>query len=459
MKIRRPDIQRGKVHLQKAEFDRSRYPHAGYAWYVVAILLLAYILAFVDRDVISLLVQPIRADLGISDLQMSFLLGGAFALFYTFFGMPIAWLADRWNRRLIIFLGVTLWSVATVLCGMAGGYWSLFAARVGVGVGEAALNPPALSLLKDYFPPDRLGRAVGVYTAGISAGMGVGSFLAATIYPAISAHGPYLLPVFGTVSPWQYMFILVGLPGFLVALMILTIREPSRRVYATAFARVSLWQSIAYVGQRRSTYGLLFIGLSAMAITNYGVGYWIPEFLRRTYQLDIPTMAWYLQVRGVVLIVAGVVGVLVGGWLSDALNRRYDDGYVRTAMIGYAFLFVGYVGIPLMPTPGLSMAMLVPATIGGAISTVGGVASVLAIAPPNMRAQLTAMYYFTLNLIGLMLGPTMVALLTDRVFRSDDSLYLSLVIVAGASVVVGTWLLWRVRGHYGASMREARGWQ
>jgi len=457
--MRLPDVQRGKAHLQKPEFDRSRYPHAGYAWYVVAVLLAAYILAFVDRDVISLLVQPIRADLGISDLQMSFLLGGAFALFYTFFGMPIAWLADRWNRRLIIFFGVTLWSVATVLCGMAGGYWSLFAARVGVGVGEAALNPPALSLLKDYFPPDRLGRAVGVYTAGISAGMGVGSFLAATIYPAISAHGPYLLPVFGTVSPWQYMFILVGLPGFLVALMILTIREPSRRVYATTFERVSLWQSIAYVGQRRSTYGLLFIGLSAMAITNYGVGYWIPEFLRRTYELDIPTMAWYLQVRGVVLIVAGVVGVLFGGWLSDTLNRRYDDGYVRTAMIGYAFLFVGYVGIPLMPTPGLSMAMLVPATIGGAIATVGGVASVLAVAPPNMRAQLTAMYYFTLNLIGLMLGPTMVALLTDRVFRSDDSLYLSLVIVAGASVAGGTWLLWRARGHYGASMREARSWQ
>jgi len=445
--------------VPQAEFDRSSYPRAGYAWYVVAILLVAYILAFVDRDVISLLVQPIRADLGISDLQMSFLLGGAFALFYTFFGMPIAWLADRWNRRLIIFFGVTLWSIATVLCGMAGSYWALFAARVGVGVGEAALNPPALSLLKDYFPPDRLGRAVGVYTAGISAGMGVGSFLAATIYPAIDAHGPYALPVFGTVSPWQYMFILVGLPGFLVALMILSIREPARRVYAKSFERVSLWQSIAYVGKRRNTYGLLLIGLSAMAITNYGVGYWIPEFLRRTFDLDIPTMAWYLQVRGVLLIVSGITGVLTGGWLCDTLTKKYDDGYVRTSLIGYAFLFVGYVGIPLMPTPALSMVMLVPATLGGAIATVGGVASILAIAPPNMRAQLTAMYYFTLNLIGLVLGPTMVALLTDRVFRSDDSLYLSLAIVAASSVAAGTWLLWRARSHYGVSMREARSWQ
>ena len=233
--------------------------------------------------------------------------------------------------------------------------------------------------------------------------------------------------------------------------------------YYIVFAMLMLPRSTAYAPAVRwaapAHRAALFVGLSAMAITNYGVGYWIPEFLRRTFDLDVPTMAWYLQVRGVLLIVTGVVGVLVGGWLCDTLNRRYDDGYVRTALIGYAFLFVGYVGIALMPTPDLAVAMLVPATLGGAIATVGGVASVLAIAPPNMRAQLTAMYYFTLNLIGLMLGPTMVALLTDRVFRSDDSLYLSLAIVAGASVAAGTWLLWRARGHYAVSMREARGWQ
>ncbi len=444
--------------MSQAQNSSIAYPRPAYAWYVVGVLLVAYIFAFIDRDVIALLVQPIKADLDISDTQMSFLLGGAFALFYTFFGMPIAWLADRRSRRVIIFVGVGLWSIATMLCGMAGSYWALFAARVGVGIGEAALNPPALSLMKDYFPPDRLGRAVGVYTAGVASGMGVGSFLAATIYPAIVAQGSQALPVFGVVTPWQTMFILVGLPGMLVALLILTIREPARHGSEAASAPVSILESVAYVGRHRRTYGLLFVGFAAMAVTNYGIGYWIPEFLRRSYELDVPTMAFFLRVRGLLLIVAGVTGVLLGGWLCDVLTRRHDDGYIRTGLVGFAVLFVGYVGTPLMPTPELAMAMMVPATVGGSMATVAGAASVLAIAPPNMRAQIVAMYYFSLNLIGLMVGPTLVALLTDHVFRKDEQLYLSLAVVALVAASSGLWLLALCRRHYAALMREARAW-
>ncbi len=149
------------------------YPRPAYAWYVVVVLLLAYVLAFVDREVIALLVPDIKHDLGVSDTRMSFLLGGEFAVFYTFFGVLIAWLADRGNRRWLIFGGVTVWSVMTMLCGLAMSYPALFLARVGVGAGEAALNPPALSLIKDYFPPDRMGRAIGLYTAGVSSGSGL----------------------------------------------------------------------------------------------------------------------------------------------------------------------------------------------------------------------------------------------------------------------------------------------
>ncbi len=444
--------------MSRAKNSDASYPRSVYSWYVVGVLLLAYIFAFIDRDVIALLVQPIKADLGISDTQMSFLLGGAFALFYTFFGMPIAWLADRSSRRRIISIGVTLWCVATVLCGTAGSYWALFAARVAVGVGEAALNPPALSLLKDYFPPHRLGRAVGLYTAGIACGSGVGSFLSATVYPSIDAHGAYTLPLFGLVQPWQFMFILVGMPGLAVALLTLTIREPVRRASASVSQPLPLWRSFAFVASRRSTYVLLFLAISVTAITNYGVGYWVPEFLRRTYLLDVPQMSYFLQVRGVVLIVTGLVGVLIGGWLCDVLNRRYDDGYIRVALIGFVLLFFGYVGMPLMPTPELAMAMLVPAVLGGAIPTVAGIAAVLAIAPPNMRAQITAMYYFTLNLVGLVVGPTMVAVLTDRVFRDEADLYKSLAVTAFVSIAIGFALLGYCRRHYAASMRESRGW-
>ncbi len=434
------------------------YPNPAYAWYTVVVLLIAYILAFVDRDVIALLVQPIKADLDIGDTQMSLLLGGAFALFYTFFGIPIAWLADRGNRRLIIFAGVFMWSLMTVACGLANSYPALFLARVGVGVGEAALNPPALSLLKDSFPPHRIGRAIGLYTAGISCGTGVGSFLSATIYPAIAAAGIVSVPLLGELAPWQYMFVLVGLPGLAVAMLILTIREPARRTTAVASHPVSIWQSIRFVFARWRTYIVLFLALSVMAIMNYGIGYWIPEFLRRTYSLDTAQLGYWLQVRGVLLIVVGLSGVMIGGWLCDRWSRRHDDGYVRVALLGYVLLLIGYVSVPLMPTPELAMLMMVPATLGGAIPTVAGAAAVVAIAPPNMRAQITAMYYFALNLIGLTVGPTAVALLTDYAFEAESALWKSLAIVAFVSIVIGFALLLKVRLPFAASAREARAW-
>lgn len=432
------------------------WPRPAYAWYVVLVLLVAYIFAFIDRDVISLLVQPIKADLDISDTQMSLLLGGAFALFYTFFGIPIAWLADRWNRRIIIAAGVALWSLMTVLCGLANSYAFLFLARVGVGVGEAALNPPALSLLKDYFPPHRIGRAIGLYNAGISSGAGVGSYLAATIYPSIVAAGAVTVPLLGTLKPWQTMFVIVGLPGLLVALAILTIREPVRRASAAALQPLPLWASIAYVFRRARMYIVLFVALSAMTIMAYGVGYWIPEFLRRTFALDTAAFSHYLQIRGLVLIGFGLAGVLIGGFLCDALAKRHDDGYVRVALIGFVLMLVGFGSLPLMPTPELALTMLAPGTIGGAMASVAGSTAVVAVAPANMRAQITAMYYFALNLIGLMLGPTFVALLTDYVFRADTDLWKSLATVAISSTIAGIVLLFVVRRPFGAGFREAR---
>ena len=205
------------------------YPRPAYAWYVVVVLLLAYVLAFVDREVIAQLVPDIKRSLGISDTKMSLLLGGAFALFYTFFGVLIAYAADRGNRRWIIFTGVVVWSVMTMGCGLASTFVGLFIARVGVGAGEGALNPSALPLLKDYFPPDRIGRAIGLYTAGVSSGSGLAFVIGGSVYPSLQARGPVVWPIVGLVEPWQQMFIWVGMPGVLIALLVLTIREPVRR--------------------------------------------------------------------------------------------------------------------------------------------------------------------------------------------------------------------------------------
>jgi MFS family permease len=437
------------------------YPRPAYAWYVVVVLLIAYILAFVDREVMSLLVPDIKRTLGISDTKMSLLLGGAFAIFYTFFGVLIAWFADRGNRRWLIFAGVTVWSIMTMLCGLATSFPTLFMARIGVGAGEAALNPPALSILKDYFPPDRMGRAIGLYTAGVSSGSGLAFVIGGTIYPGVQMAGPVEWPIIGMVEPWQQMFIWVGAPGVLVALLIMTIREPVRREFlktGLAPQAAPIWETLKFICVRWRAFIVLFLALSVLAIMAYGIGFWIPEFLRRTYGLGPVELGSYIRWRGVISIVFGLIGVVSGGWLCDIFRQRYADAYVRVCLVAFVFMAVGYSTFALMPTPTLAILMLIPAYIGAAAPTAAGAAAVVAIAPPNMRAQIVAFYYFTLNFVGFFVGPTAVAMMTDYYFHDEAQLRYSLASVAATVAIIGTALLLYNLKHFRASVAEAKTW-
>lgn len=437
------------------------YPHPAYAWYVVVVLLLAYILAFIDREIIALLVPDIKASLQISDTQMSLLLGGAFAVFYTFFGVIIAWLADRGNRRWLIFIGVTFWSVMTAACGFATSYAALFMARVGVGAGEAALNPSALSILKDYFPPDKIGRAIGLYTAGVSSGSGLAFILGGAIYPKLKEAGPVELPLLGWHEPWQMMFIYVGLPGLLIALLVLTIREPVRREFLVSGLKPvasPINKTMAHLFSRWKAFIVLFFALSGLAIMAYGIGFWIPEFLRRTYDLTPEQLGFWLQWRGVIVIVFGLSGVLLGGWMSDYFQKRYEDGYVRVCIVSFFIMAIGYCLFTLMPTPLLAILFLIPASLGAAAPTAAGAAAVVAISPPTMRAQVVAFYYFVLNAVGFFVGPTAVALVTDFYFADEAQLRYSMFVVALAVSVIGTALLFYNLPHFRGAAREAQQW-
>ncbi|MBU3671117.1 MAG: MFS transporter [Sinobacteraceae bacterium] len=437
------------------------YPNPVYAWYVVVVLLLAYILAFVDREIIALLVPDIKASLQISDTQMSFLLGGAFAVFYTFFGVMIAWFADRGNRRWLIFVGVTFWSIMTAACGFSTSYAALFLARVGVGAGESALNPSALSMLKDYFPPDRIGRAVGLYTAGVSSGSGIAFIFGGALYPKLKEAGPVELPLLGWHEPWQLMFIYVGLPGLLIALLVLTIREPIRREFLLTGRKPEaspVLQTMRYLIARWRAFLVLFFALSGLAIMAYGIGFWIPEFLRRTYNLSPQELGYWIQWRGVITIAFGLIGVLVGGWMCDYFQKRYEDGYVRVCLVSFLVMAFGYCLFTLMPTPLLAVLFLIPATLGAAAPTAAGAAAVVSIAPPTMRAQCVAFYYFILNAVGFFIGPTAVALVTDFYFADESQLRYSMFVVAAAVSVIGTWLLVYNLPHFRAAAREAKQW-
>jgi MFS family permease len=428
-----------------------------YSWYVVSLLTLAYICSFIDRQIITLLIGPIKQDLGLTDTQMSYLLGLSFAIFYTVFGFLIALAADRLNRRNIIIVGIAIWTLMTAACGLVRGYGQLFLARMGVGFGEGALSPSALSMISDYFPRERLARAISVYSTGIAVGSGIALLIGGSVIELVSTVETVVLPLIGELRPWQAAFVIVALPGLPIALLMFTIREPPRRGRLVQMDKTdwSLRPSFAHLKAHWRTYTGIYFGMSVLTIMAYGIIGWIPEHFRRTYDWSIGQVSlWF----GLILIIFGPLGAFFGGWLADRFDRRHDDGYMRAGLVGLALLVPGYTLFALMPTPWLSLLLLVPATIGGAMPTTVATASLMRIAPNEMRAMVSALYYFVVSMIGLGVGPTSVAALTDFYFRDEAMLRYSITIVAAVAGVAAIALLVWVRPHFGRSVARARAW-
>jgi MFS family permease len=443
--------------------DRD-YPAPAYGWYVVVVLTLGYVVSFLDRQIFALLVQPIRADLGLTDTQVSLVGGLAFAIFYTVLGIPIGRLADRRSRRAIIAVGITIWCCMTAACGLARNYWQLFLARVGVGVGEATLNPSALSLISDYFPRERRGRAISFYNMGVSLGVGIANIVGAWAIAVATAAAPLVLPLVGELRPWQMVFLVVGLPGLLVALLMATVREPERRDRlrverpdGNSSEEIGVADTLRYLRQRWSTYATHFLGMSVVTIIGYAYFFWIPTMFVRTWGWSIPEAGY---TYGLITLVFGPLGVNLGGWAADWLyGRGYRDGLMRTALAGAVLLFVpASIIAPLMPDPAWAIAWLIPSTVGGAVITATGSAALMMITPNQMRGQVTALYYFVINALGLTLGPTAVALVTDYGFADDGALRWSLAIVAAAASVLALGFLFTNLPLYRARVEEAERW-
>lgn len=417
-----------------------------YAWYVVAVLMFAYTVSFIDRQILSLLVQPIRRDLGISDTEISLLAGFAFALFYATLGIPIARLADRTNRRFLIMIGVVVWSIMTAACGLAKTYWQLFLARTGVGAGEATLSPAAYSMISDYFAPHKLGKAIGVYAMGLYVGAGLALLAGSAVISMVSQAGTIELPVIGTVYPWQLTFFVVALPGLLVLAFMATVKEPPRREHlADGTTRASNPQSVPLAelwGFFKSNKRLIFAHFTGylalgMVISAYLV--WVPEWLRRTYDIGIAESG---VIYGVCLLIFGSLGPYAGGWLAERLARRgHRDAELRASIMGACAMLTFGILTPLAPTK-LSAVILL-AIVTFLLSFPQGLSFTVLqlIAPNRMRAQVTAIKILFAVLAGYSLGPTFVALITDYVFGYDEALRYSLAIVSGVLTPVGIGLL------------------
>lgn len=398
------------------------------AWYMVAVLTLANVSGFVDRQILSLLVVPIKRDLGVTDTQVSLLMGLSFVIFYSVLGLPIGRWADNGSRRVIVALGAATWSILTMASGLARTFTSLFAARIGVGVGEATLQPAAISLIGDAFPRRRLGTAMSVFMLGTFFGSGVAYALGAYVVGQIDRPGTLALPIVGEIYPWQMVFFIVGAPGLLVALLALTMREPQRTGVAATSAgvptRVPLSQFFSYLRANWRTVTALSLGFACSASVNYGIGAWLATFFVRTH-------GWSIQqagtLQGVLTMTVGVVGTLAGGRLTDRWARQGRvDAPILVGMLGAAGMLVTAGLYPLVPSATFAAVLLVPVNLFAAMPWGAASAAVAEAMPPRMRGQGGAMYQLVVNLVSGALGPTSVALLTDRVFGDEAALRWSL---------------------------------
>jgi MFS family permease len=393
--------------------------------YVLFILVLVYTFNFIDRQIVGILAIPIKADLGLTDGQLGLMGGLAFALFYTGLGIPVAMLADRFNRTWIITTALVIWSGMTAVSGLANNFWQLFAARLGVGIGEAGGVAPAYSLISDYFPPGRRARALSVYSFGIPIGSAIGIVFGGIIASMVS---------------WRAAFFVVGLAGIVLApIFRMTVREPPRGRYdrerrdeAAPGLRLILRTLVA-----KPSFWLLSVGASFSSMMGYGVFFWLPSFFVRSYNLTLLNASLFY---GAVLLLGGLAGIWAGGWLGDRFGQDQRSQYARIP----AFAFIASVPFYLLAilSPTLTLAffvLLVPTALG--LVWLGPVISAIQhLVRPDMRATASAIFLFINNLIGIGLGTYAIGALSDLLAAQfgDESLRYSILAGTGFYIVAAT---------------------
>ncbi len=416
------------------------WPHRGYAWYVVIVMMMAYAFAILDRVGLGLLVQPIEADLHITDSQMGLLQGLAFAIFYSLFGLPIGFLADRLNRRAIVTLGITVWSAATIACGFAGSFLGLGAARIGIGAGEATLNPAGTSMIADYFPPKARSKAYAVYVIGTSIGTGMAFLLggaAIGLADHLQKEGPSWLSGF---APWNIVFFLIGVPGLLVGLVFaLTVREPVRRNRVGLAPKLSLKPLWTLLSNNWLAYSSLMVG----GILNYTGIYallgWFPTLLIRVHGLAPPQVG---QILGAFGIPGGILSAITCGWIIAWLEKRgKNDAPILISLIGSIWFAISGVAFSIAPSANLAIFFYFAQSLvtnWAAVSTLTGLNK---ITPNEMRGQVVAIFTLSTGLLSVTLGSYAPGWLSDHVFGQGTGIGLGMAVVFGISGLVGGTML------------------
>ncbi len=399
----------------------------GRPWLVLAMLLLVYIFNFLDRQILGILAQPIKADLALTDTQLGALGGFAFALLFSVLGVPLALLADRTSRSWVVTLSLVVWSAFTGLCGLATGFWQLFAFRLGVGVGEAGGVAPSHALISDYFPPEKRARALSIYALGIPFGLAAGAMLGGYIANAVE---------------WRVAFVAVGIAGIAVApLFKFFVRDVAHRRPTAGHPPVA--QVFRILAAKRS-FWLMALAASSSSLVGYGLAFWIPSILMRSFGFDLITTSQYV---GSLLLIGGGAGVLLGGWLADRLGRRDRGAYAKLPIIAWLAAVPLFGAALLSPSPAIAWAIfLLPNGLNilwlGPVTT-----AVQHLVPPAMRATASASFLLINNLIGLGLGSLVMGAMSDAMHLrfGEDALRYSAVAALIFYLLAAALMLFAVR--------------
>jgi MFS family permease len=439
----------GATAVAAAGAQAQGWPARSAAYYGLFVIILATALNFLDAQIFNMLAQTIKADFHLTDTQLGFLLGPATILFYVFVGIPLAYLVDIFPRKYVLAAGISLIGGITALGGLAQNFVQLFLSRMLVGAGASAHAPGSYSMLADYYPPAKLPRAIGFLQLGFISGNAGGVYLGGVLLTLVGAW-PVTHWMGLTIHPWQWVLMMVGAPGFVIAALLLLAKEPPRRRVISQTQEVS-WSAVATeIGARKAVYLPLFIGLAFSATEFYGLGNWRPAFLERTYGWTPMRVGQWL---GAVITVSYLLGAFVGTVFTEWLAKRYKDAHVRAATILFCLTAPCEIIAPLMPTGELAMLFVAAGGVFALASAVPQNAAIQRITPNQMRGRVTAIYLFMFIFFGGF-GAQLIGSVTQHVFRSDAYLWKSIVLTAAILLPLAAFTISRGIRPYGREVER-----
>ena len=404
--------------------DKTFWPKAPYAWFFTSILLLAYIISFIDRQMINYLVVPIKEDMGLTDFEISFIQGWGFVLAYIFFSIPFGRIVDKVNRVRVLIGGIIIWSVATAACGFSKNAWQLVLSRSGVGAGEAALTPASWSIISDLFPVERRSFPMSIYLMGPYIGQGLSLLFGAQILRIYNE--PVTLLESIIIQPWQIIFLIIAVPGVILGLFMFALKDPERKEVLTSDKeeKNSVKEVFSYVIENIGAYMPLLIGSAFIVVLLYGVQSWVPTFLHRIHGWEHTRIG---DQYGLVALFSGSLGVISGPIVEKYLTKlNYNAATIIVCIItAVALTIFGPITFLSLSSDIVLIGIFITSffiTLPLALFAT----SLQNITPNQYRGVVSGLYVFTVNITGYGLGPMVVAFFTDKVFKSEMAIDLSM---------------------------------